>query len=244
MPTTSKPIEVAIGAALPNGIRFISQHPVADEAQPFAVELPGTIWRCTDSQASIATIYPRARIVVPGAQPVRAARLSAAITDTATLARAGERMLAAIGTGAPMAFALRLTAKLTAGAVLDAAAEAGGKGCGCAGKGYGGGCGEASFPGAIAIGLAAEAEQPLTWSEPIGARIFARYDGALIFGGSDKATCVPAGENCSETWTLWPATTTCTGMVCNWPETCKCGDDANHKPMTSCDGWVRCNCNP
>jgi hypothetical protein len=236
MASARKPVEVEVGTALPSGIQFISQHQVKDENAAFAIDLPGTVFR--SDETTVQTILPRARIVVPKMRPVRAARISAAVTDNLTLRRAGTDLLAQIDSQAPISFALRFTVAHSMGEVLEAAANARGdtSGCGCNG-------GEAALPGAVAIGLALRAGGNLKWSEPISATIYARSDGALDFGGTDKAHCVAVRDNCTETWDFWDNSTTCTGLQCTSPEVCKCGDDKQGNPLTKCSGWVRCNCN-
>lgn len=236
MTSTTKPIEVEVGTTLPSGINFISQHQIKNEKAGFSVDLPGNVTCC--GEAAVQTILPRTRIVVPGALPIRAARISAAVTDNLTLNRAKHELMAKIDSQSPLSFALRFTAKRTMAEVLEAAANAQSEsgGCGCGG-------GEAAIPGAVAIGLAPGAGGNLKWSDPISAMIYAKADSALDFGGTEKAVCIAVRDNCTETWDFWNGTT-CTGMQCTWPEDCKCDTDSNGKPVTKCDGWVRCNCNP
>jgi len=234
MISTTESVEV--GTILPSGIQFISQHQVKDEKAAFSINLPGNVFCC--GEATVQTILARARIVVPKTLPVRAARISAAVTDNLTLRRAGDDLLARIDSRTPLSFALRFTVAHSMGDVLDAAANARGDDCGCGCNG-----GEAALPGAVAIGLAPGAGGNLKWSDPIGATIYARSDGALDFGGTDKARCIAVRDNCSETWSFWGNSTTCTGLQCTSPEVCKCDTDKQGKPVTRCSGWVRCNCN-
>lgn len=236
MASTTKPIDVEVGTALPSGIQFISQHQVKNEKSAFAIDLPGNVFRC--GEATVQTILPRARVVVPKTLPVRAARISAAVTDTLALRLAGDDLLARIDSKTPLSFALRFTAAHSMGDVLDAAANARAGDCGCGCNG-----GEAALPGAVTIGIAPGADGNLKWSDPISATIYARSDGALDFGGTNKARCIAVRDNCTETWSFWGHSTTCIGMQCTWPEECYC-DCKNSKPVTKCDGWVRCNCNP
>jgi hypothetical protein len=215
---------------------FITQHQFEDEAAGFSIDLPGKVYRC--GEATVQTIVPRARIVIPGEVPIRAARISAEVTDDLSRRRAIDDLLAQIDCRSPLNFALRLTTAHSMGEVLDAAANARGKGCGC-------GCnlGEAALPGAVAIGLAPGAGGDLKWSDAVGATIYARSDGALDYGGKDSACFIAVRSDCSEDWELFNGTT-CTGLQCPPEEDCKCGENALGKPKTKCDGWVRCNCNP
>lgn len=236
MTRTTKPIEVEVGTILPSGINFISQHPIENEKAKFSIDVPGNVTRC--GEAVVQTILPRARIVSPGIIPIRAARISAAVIDSLTLRRTSKELLAQIDSQTPLGFALRFSSKRSIGEVFEAAANAQGEGCGC---GCGGG--EAAIPGAVSIGLAPSSGGNLKWSDPINAMIYAKSDGALDFGGTEKATCIAVRDNCTETWEFWANTTTCTGLQCTSPEVCKCDTDKRGKAITKCDGWIRCNCN-
>jgi hypothetical protein len=230
-----KPIEVEVGTTLQAGVQFISQYQVKDVGAAFSVDLPGTVYCC--GEAVVQTILPRTRIVVPGEQPARAARISAAVTDHLARDRERAALLALIDSTAPLSFMLRFTVPCSFGEILAAADDAVAEECDCSCNG-----GEAALAGAIAIGLAPGAGGNLKWSAPFAAIIYARRDGALDFGGSEKAQCIAVRDNCSEDWELFNGTT-CTGLQCTYPEECRCGDNKDDSAKTKCEDWVRCNCN-
>ena len=149
-----------------------------------------------------------------------------------TLRRADDTVLSWIEGQTPLAFGLRFAASRSMGELLGTAAEVHSKGCSCGC----GGSGEAAFPGAVSIGVAADLKGDLIWSDPIGATIYTRGDGAIGFAARRRRGVLPCATTAPRTGTSSTRRPVCTGLQCTFPEVCKCGDDKRGNPMTGCEG--------
>ncbi len=232
------PTEVPLGLRQPGDIQFIRQLVTDDPKQDFALELPGAVRICGDAVAH--SLLPIGRVVIDCGPPYREALVTAAVADELALDREVLKLAEAIGTAAPRAFSVRLSAERHSfGELVDLAEEARGDECGCKGDEGGG----AQVRGAISVGLAADHKAKLKWTRPVAAQIRAWIDDEGAYGPLDKGAIVSSWLfNCYGDWEgIFDRRTRCYG-TCPPRRICQCDKTAKGTPKVFCRGWNLCLC--
>jgi hypothetical protein len=234
------PVEVPLGLRQPGSVQFIRQLVTEDPKQDFALELPGVVRVSGDAVAH--SLLPIGRVVIDCGPPYREALVTAAVADETVLDREILKLGEAIGTTAPLAFAVRLSAgKHSFGDIVELAEEALGDECCCEGD-NGSGSG-AQVRGAISVGLAAEAKAKLKWTKPVAAQIRAWVDDEGAYAPLDKGAIVSSWFfNCYGDWEgVFKRRTRCYG-TCTGAGICSCDRQATRTPKVFCRGWTFCFC--